>query len=119
MIIYAKGNIEINCGVTQIDAILIADGTVYTCGTYTGNGTVSDINEVRTRTNRLQVNGAIFSKGLELGRTYGMATGIYSKIPAEIINYDTSIILWEILNTVPCVLKQSFWISRISRGTPP
>ena len=94
MIIYAKGNIEINCGVTQIDAILIADGTVYTCGTYTGNGTVSDINEVRTRTNRLQVNGAIFSKGLELGRTYGMATGIYSKIPAEIINYDASIILW-------------------------
>lgn len=94
MVIYAKGDIEINCNVTRIDAILLADGTIYSCGTYIGKGTVTDYNEVRTRTNQLIVNGAILTKGLELGRTYGMGTGTYSKIPAEIVNYDSSIILW-------------------------
>ena len=94
MVIYAKQNIYINCGVKRVDAILLADGAVYTCGTYRSNGKVSDEAEIRTRTNQVQVNGAIFTKNLELGRTYGMAAGTYSKIPAEIINYDTSIILW-------------------------
>ena len=31
---------------------------------------------------------------LLLNRTYGAATGINSKIPAETVNYDVSTILW-------------------------
>ena len=108
MVIYAKGDIQIGCNVTRVDALLLSDGTVYTCygGTvtdpktgkdikiYKGSGTVSDENEVKTRTHQLQVNGAILTKGLELGRTYGAGIGSYSSIPAEIVNYDASIILW-------------------------
>ena len=31
---------------------------------------------------------------LFFNRTYGAATGVNSKVPAEIVNYDTSTILW-------------------------
>ena len=92
MVIYAKGNIIIGCGVTRVDALLLSDGIVYSCDTYAGKS-ASPANEP-ARSNQLVVNGAILTKGLELGRTYGAGTGVASMIPAEIVNYDTSIILW-------------------------
>ena len=91
MIIYTTKNIYIDCDVDRIDAILLADGTIYSCGSYLGNDSSANQEE---RSNQLVVNGAIITKGLELGRTYGMGTGTYSKIPAEIVNYDSSIFLW-------------------------
>ena len=85
-IIYAN-NINISCSVKQIDAILIADRTINTCNT-TGDADASE------RSNQLVINGAIIANKLILGRTFGAYVGAYTKIPAEIINYDASIVLW-------------------------
>ena len=93
MIIYTTKDIHVACGVTRVDAVLLAGGTVYTCDSYGGRDSTERAN-IDSRAGQLTINGAILTKGLELGRTYGMGTGIYSKIPAEIINYDSSIILW-------------------------
>lgn len=86
VIIYAE-NIKINCDVTRIDAVLIANGDVDTC-----NGVESE--NSRDRSRQLIVNGSIITDTLTLGRTYGAATGVNSIIPAEIVNYDSSLYLW-------------------------
>ena len=93
LIIYAKGNINISCNVDQIDAVLIAgavdalNAVVDTC--YDGGDVKS-----RARSNQLKVNGAIITNTMVAGRTYGAATGANSEVPAEIVNYDTSLYLW-------------------------
>ena len=110
VIIYAAGDIKINCGVDRIDAVLISAGTIDTC--YNGG----DINS-EARSNQLTINGVVIAKKLTLGRTYGnsmgLANGGYilkkgigaqpdtvrhtvpgSETPAEIINYDASLLLW-------------------------
>ena len=86
LILYAE-NINITCDVKRLDAIIIANKTVNTC---------SDSNDINSRanSNQLRINGVIIADKLELRRTYGAATGTNSGEPAEIINYDTSIILW-------------------------
>ena len=85
VIIYAN-NIKIGCTVRRIDAIIIAENDLNTC----------ESNDINSRQNsyRLQVNGAIITNKLFFNRTYGAATGVNSKVPAEIVNYDTSTILW-------------------------
>ena len=99
IVIYAD-NIKINCsiyngdvkvvnGVTRIDAVLIANENIDTCANIDQN----DIN-AKGRSEQLIINGATISDTLTLGRTYGAATGINSIIPAEIINYDSSLLLW-------------------------
>ena len=85
LIIYAK-DIIINCNVTQVDAILIAEGNVNTCPSENYNSS--------TNAKRLKINGMILANSLTLNRTYGAGTGTNSKEPAEIINYDTSTVLW-------------------------
>lgn len=87
LIVYAKNNISINCGVKQVDAILIAENTVTTCGDS------NDINS-QANSNQLMVNGAVITNQLIPNRTYGAATGANSIIPAEIINFDPSLYLW-------------------------
>ena len=86
VVVYAKGNIDIWCGVTRIDAILIAEGTINTCND-DGNASVS-------RNVQLKINGALIADRLLLNRTYGAGPGAASGVPAEIINYDTSMLLW-------------------------
>ena len=86
LVIFAK-NIKINCAVTQIDAVLIADGDVNTC--YDSD----DIND-RAHSNQLIINGSIITNTLSANRTYGAAKGANSIIPAEIINYDATLYLW-------------------------
>ena len=86
VIMYAGGNIEIQCEVKRIDAVLIAEGDIKTCNS-------NNVND-STRSIQLKINGATISDTLTLGRTYGAATGTNSIIPAEIINYDTSLYLW-------------------------
>ncbi|MDO4611458.1 MAG: hypothetical protein Q4B34_01190 [Candidatus Saccharibacteria bacterium] len=85
LIIYGK-NITIACHVTRVDAILIAENTVNTCDN-------SDVNS-EARSNQLTINGAIIAKELKLNRTYGAGNGSSSDIPAEIINYDSSMTIW-------------------------
>ena len=89
IIIYAK-NINIYCGVTRVDAVLVADENINTCD---GKKNNEDVN-LEARSKQLMINGSVISNTLTLGRTYGAATGKNSVIPAEIINYDTSLYLW-------------------------
>ena len=85
-IVYSKRDIIIGCGVTRIDAVLIAEGIINTCNN-------NDVNS-RDRSNQLKINGAIIANKLKANRTYGASAGMESGTPAEIINYDTSLYLW-------------------------
>lgn len=120
IIIYAEENINIDCGVKRIDAVLIAgkdnsrDGIVYTCYDSSGEDSVESANQ-------LKIFGTVISNKLVPRRTYGAAAGKYvnseqsgqaggatgqtfdygipdgsaaSVVPAEIIDYDTSLYLW-------------------------
>ncbi len=95
-LIIRADNIKINCNVTRIDAVLIADkiengnikGNVDTCANST-----SGVND-GARSNQLKINGAIITGSMTAKRTYGAGIGQYSVIPAEIIDYDTSLYLW-------------------------
>ncbi len=90
LIIYAK-NIIIGCDVDRVDAVLFADENIDTCDE-------SDVNSPK-RSRQLKINGSIVSNTLQLHRTYGAVAGENSKIPAEIIDYDTSLILWAAMET--------------------
>lgn len=94
LIIYA-GNINILCGVTRVDAVLITaeGGRIDTCSdAEEGNWNVGE------RSNQLKINGTIIADKLIAGRTYGAGTGSASAVPAEIIDYDTSLYLWAMQN---------------------
>lgn len=111
VVIYASGNIHIACGVSRIDAILVAGNIVYTCSKTNADGVVeedylvtsatdldtissSDINAIDRSLTQLTINGAIIANKIELARTYGNAIGVESGTPAEIINFDTSSLVW-------------------------
>ncbi|MBO7718410.1 hypothetical protein J6S37_02885 [Candidatus Saccharibacteria bacterium] len=90
VIIYAENDIKIQCSVTRIDALLVAEGTVTTCS----NGSTTTRIDNPTNSTQLRVNGAIIAKKLVANRIYGAATGNNSIVPAEIINYDPSLYLF-------------------------
>ena len=103
LIIYGK-NVVIDCRVTRIEALIVADERVVTCNNYEGdinnlsdtdlkNNVTANINQ-SPNANQLKVNGAIIAKTLIANRTYGAATGANSIIPAEIINFDPSLYMW-------------------------
>ncbi len=92
LIIYG-GNIEIQCNVNRIDALLVAESKVNTCL----DGT-DDVN-ARQRSNSLIINGAIIAEGVELDRTYGAGPGAASGVPAEIINFDSTLYVWGAMNS--------------------
>jgi len=105
LVIYAEkegtrgGTIKIGCGVTRIDAVLIAD-SVLTCDNLGGdNGRINDANiqakiNDQINSNQLKINGAVITGKLYPNRTYGAATGANSMIPAEIINFDPTLYTW-------------------------
>ncbi|MBR3353223.1 hypothetical protein IKG49_01365 [Candidatus Saccharibacteria bacterium] len=86
LIIYAN-NIKINCNVTRIDAVLIAENNINTCYN-------SDNIDNRINSNQLIINGSVITDTLFANRTYGAAKGANSIVPAEIVNYDTTLYLW-------------------------
>ena len=95
VVIYAK-NVLVGCHVGRVDAVLIADEKVVTCGK---DGTDEDtikanIND-EANSNQLRINGAIIAKKLIANRTYGAAAGINSIVSAEIIDFDPTLYLWE------------------------
>lgn len=103
VVIYAAGNITIACGVTEVDAILIAGdgvhgGEVRTCGNYNSENSPSNIGDADDPNRsiaQLNIRGMVIADKMVLGRTYGAAAGsTWSGLPAEAINYDTSAILW-------------------------
>jgi hypothetical protein len=99
VIIYAK-NINIVCRVKTIDAVLIAENEIKTCTDWEGN--VPDINDV-SRSVPLRINGAVIADKISFDRTFGATAGPNreedgiekgSGVPAEVINYDTTLLLW-------------------------
>ena len=107
LVIYTEKDIEIGCEVERIDAILVAGGTVSTCkvenfgGLDENNRKEGDENLYDGVENhedyskkQLVVNGAIIAKKLDASRTYGASTGSNSMIPAELINFDPTLYLW-------------------------
>lgn len=99
VLIYAD-EIEISCGVTRIDAILVAKGNVNTCDGLAASPTIikdasaQATNDDPARRNQLVVNGAIVTGDLTLARSFGNSAGANSMAPAELINYDSSLYLW-------------------------
>ena len=85
--IVIANNIEIGCGVTRIDGLLVARGTVNTCKSDT-----PEDREKEDRSNQLIVNGAIIAGKLVANRTYGAGPGIYSIVPAEIVRFDPTLL---------------------------
>ena len=94
-IIYARGgDINIACTVNRIDAVLITDSgsNVNTCGE--GGATVSSPADDPANSHRLVINGAVVTGAMKLNRTFGANTGENSIVPAELINYDSTLYLW-------------------------
>ena len=75
----------------MINAVLVSveGGYVDTC--YNASG---DLNDRERSRNQLTINGVIIADKMYARRTYGAATGDNSSVPAEIVNYDTSLYLW-------------------------
>ncbi len=82
-IIYAEGNVEISCSVDRIDAWILSKGYINTC--YDGGDDNSG-----ARSNALRINGITYSKGMNLGRTFGGDSGLNSSVPAETFNFTPS-----------------------------
>ena len=91
IIIYAKKNIYIDCSVGRVDAVIIAEENVRTCANASGSS--PSVNS-KDRSKQLVINGTVITNKLYAQRTYGASTGANSGVPAEIINYDTSLYLW-------------------------
>ena len=94
LVIYSKKNIYINCDVTRIDALLIAENTVVTCNNFDGNLTNENITKHindQANSTQLYINGTIIASRLVANRTYGAAAGANSIVPAEIINFDPTL----------------------------
>ena len=110
LLIYAN-NIYIQCNVKRVDAILFASGTIDTCSDGPMKGGAPDYDQ-QVYSNQLTINGAIIAKNVNFKRTYGAVDlsnteikdgEVVSKcenrvrdcasIPAEIVNYDTSILV--------------------------
>lgn len=87
VVIYAK-NINIACNVGRIDAILIAEETINTCADIEEKV----LKESSAAQNQLIINGAMYAKDIKFNRTYGAGTGTRSIVPAEIVNYDNSML---------------------------
>lgn len=100
-VVYAK-NIYIDCDVTQIDALLIAEEAVVTCDNLSSdlggeNSLVRRANNVindAENSHQLMINGAVVAGSLIANRTYGAASGSNSIIPAEIINFNPVYYQW-------------------------
>ena len=103
LVLYGK-NVVIDCNVTRIDALIIADEKVVTCNNYDNVSlNSSDANlktavenhiDDRANSNQLKINGAVVTKTLIANRTYGAAAGANSIVPAEIINFDPTLYMW-------------------------
>lgn len=84
--------ININGGVTNVDAWLIARGTNGTINTCTEKAPTDALSDADC-SNKLTVNGAVMAKSLYLLRTFGNKTGDVEE-PAETFNLRADASLW-------------------------
>lgn len=82
VVIYAN-TIAISCNVSRVDAVLIAVDWVSTC-----------YEDTNRQDKQLMINGTVIADRMYAPREFGAGPGKYSGIPAEIINYDSSLVLW-------------------------
>ena len=99
VVIRAK-DVYIKCGVTEIDAVIIADNEVKTCSNTSGD---DDVNNSR----QFKLVGTVIADTVDLGRSYGAAAwdkGQFSAskypygtngLPAEVFDYDSTMFMWE------------------------
>lgn len=95
VVVYAE-NINIACDVGRIDAILIATNTIDTCA---HDDKPNEEDEAKKQLanlgiaqKQLIINGAMYANTIHFDRTYGAGTGTRSIVPAEIVNYDNSML---------------------------
>ncbi len=96
-IIFVDGNVNISSNVTQIDAWIIATGTVNTCSDFVrANASDRGTSANSTCSAQLTFNGPVISSNVVLNRTYGAdVTGGQQKYsPGEIFNYRADDYLW-------------------------
>ncbi|MBO7657427.1 hypothetical protein J6S55_02200 [Candidatus Saccharibacteria bacterium] len=88
IIIYAN-KINIQCHVKEVDAVLITKvgGVVNTCS---DEASVAS----KKRSTQLKIFGTVITDEFVPHRTYGSAAGDKSTEPAEIIDYDSSLLMW-------------------------
>lgn len=87
-------NINIQDTVPQIDAWLVASGTINTCYNFVGNLNSNKCNVP------LQVNGPVVTGHLVLNRTAGSDSGAQSGSPAERFNLRPDAFLWAQLQAI-------------------
>ena len=105
VVIRAK-DVYIKCGVTEIDAVIIADNEVKTCS----DADADDLDTAK-RARQLKIVGTVVANTFDLGRTYGAAASknpevsagknsgakapSSSGVAAEIFDYDPTIFMWQ------------------------
>ena len=110
VIIFVDGNVNISSNVQQIDAWIIATGTINTCREFTSGVTQAEALNYNVRgtcTNQLVFNGPIIAKNILLNRSFGSdpiiarqhtdAFGAETsdrQTPAEIFNYRADAYIW-------------------------
>jgi hypothetical protein len=87
-VVIIANNINIHGNVKQIDAWLVASGTINTCNDFAGNLTSNKCDEP------LAVNGPVVTGKLILNRTAGADAGAQSGDPAERFNLRPDAFLW-------------------------
>lgn len=87
-VVIVANNINIQNGVSRIDAWLVAGNTINTCSNFTGNLTSEKCNTA------LEVNGPVVTNRLLLNRTAGSGSGDASDDPAERFNLRPDAFLW-------------------------
>lgn len=95
VILIAEGNVVIEPEVGRVDALILAGGTVDTCGGLS----LADSNNVTKCEHPLRINGQIFAQKINFKRTYGgdytmMGNTGMLESGAEEINYGTWIYLF-------------------------
>lgn len=93
-VVLIAGNINIHGGVTQVDAWLVAKGTLNTCSD-TPRASITSA----TCQNLLTVNGPVIANQVQLWRTAGSDTGAGSGNPAEVFNTRPDAYLWALVQT--------------------
>lgn len=105
-IIFVDGNVKIKSNVTQIDAWIIATGSIDTCSDFRDRDTEADaVNHPRgTCTDQLVFNGPVIANNLMLHRSYGAdplisRTGTFGTsstrwTAGEVFNLRADVYLW-------------------------
>jgi len=94
-VVIIANNINIADNVTQVDAWLIAKGSLNTCSSTDGTNLAPAAKlDVGMCKQKLMVNGPVSAGRLYLRRTAGSGTGVASGDPAEVFNLRADAYLW-------------------------